>query len=137
MSEEIFRKKSLDRIKSPESLNDYVKVANPGVWLLLAAVAMLLIGACIWGAYGRIDTTVQSRALIENGTAVCIVDRNDADRISAGMEVRFENGTGTVSGITFNPDGSCSVELDTDMPDGTYDVQIVIESIKPFSFILN
>ena len=50
MSEEIFRKKNLDKIKSPENLNDYLRVSNPGVWMLLAAVIVLLIGAVIASA---------------------------------------------------------------------------------------
>ena len=37
MSDQIFRKKSLDRISSPEQLNDYIRVANPGIWMILAA----------------------------------------------------------------------------------------------------
>jgi len=45
----IFRKTSLDRISSPEHLNDYIKVSNPSVWLVLAAVAVLLAAAVIWG----------------------------------------------------------------------------------------
>ena len=39
MSDQIFRKKSLDRISSPEQLNDYIRVANPGIWMILAATA--------------------------------------------------------------------------------------------------
>lgn len=35
MSDQIFRKKSLDRISSPEQLNDYIRVANPGIWMIL------------------------------------------------------------------------------------------------------
>ncbi len=31
MNEQLFRKKSLDKVQSSESLNDYVRVANPGV----------------------------------------------------------------------------------------------------------
>ena len=38
----IFRKKSIARISSPEQLNDYICVSSPSVWLLLAAVAVLL-----------------------------------------------------------------------------------------------
>lgn len=44
MSDQIFRKKSLDRISSPEQLNDYIRVANPGIWMILAAVIILLAG---------------------------------------------------------------------------------------------
>lgn len=50
----IFRKTSLDRISSPERLNDYIKVSNPGVWLILAAVAALLAAAVVWGCTAEI-----------------------------------------------------------------------------------
>ena len=46
----IFRKSSLDRISSPEKLNDYIKVSNPSVWIILGAVAVLLVAVIIWGA---------------------------------------------------------------------------------------
>lgn len=64
MREDIFRKKNLDRINSPESLNDYIRVTNPGVWIVIAALIVLLIGACIWGIYGRIECAVRA----ESGT---------------------------------------------------------------------
>jgi hypothetical protein len=50
----IYRKVSLERISSPERLNDYIKVSNPSVWLILAAVAVLLIAAVIWGCTAEI-----------------------------------------------------------------------------------
>ncbi len=34
MEDPIFRKKSLDKLSSPEQLNDYIKVTNPGVWII-------------------------------------------------------------------------------------------------------
>lgn len=45
MKEDLFRKKSIDKIQSPESLNDYAKIENPGIWVVLAAIVLLLIGA--------------------------------------------------------------------------------------------
>lgn len=47
MNNQIFRQKSLDRVSSPEQLNDYVRVSNPGVWTILLAVIVLLIGICV------------------------------------------------------------------------------------------
>ncbi len=44
----IFREKSMERVSSPEQLNDYIKVTNPGIWLTLAAVIVLLIGFIVW-----------------------------------------------------------------------------------------
>ena len=46
----------MDKISSPEQMNDYIRVANPSVWMILAAIIVLLIGVCVWGMYGQLDT---------------------------------------------------------------------------------
>ena len=48
MAKNIFREKSLDRISSPEQLDDYIKVASPGVWMLLVACIVFLAGICAY-----------------------------------------------------------------------------------------
>ena len=40
-SQSIFREKSIERLESPEKLNDYLRVTSPGVWLVLATVIVL------------------------------------------------------------------------------------------------
>ena len=47
----IFRQKSMERLSSPEQLNDYLKVTNPAVWVVLAAVIFLLAGLFIWSFF--------------------------------------------------------------------------------------
>ena len=42
MDNKLFRKNSLERVSSPEQLNDYVKVSSPGIWIILAAVIVRL-----------------------------------------------------------------------------------------------
>lgn len=42
-----FRQESLDRAKSPEQLDDYIRVSNPGVWMVLGAVLLLLLAGFI------------------------------------------------------------------------------------------
>ncbi len=51
----IFRKKSLDRVTSPEQLDDYIKVTTPSVWLILIATIILIFGALFWAVFGRIE----------------------------------------------------------------------------------
>ena len=51
----IFRKKSLDRVTSPEQLNDYIKVTTPSVWLILIASLILIVGVVVWAVFGRIQ----------------------------------------------------------------------------------
>lgn len=52
---ELFREKSLERISTPEKLNDYIKVTTPSVWLVLLAVVFLLVGILAWSALGTVS----------------------------------------------------------------------------------
>ena len=134
MNEEIFRKKSLDKIKSPESLNDYVRVTNPGVWLLLAAVIVLLVGAVIWGVYGHIDTLADADMHVKNGEAFCYISAEDIGAVESGMVIKCKDAEGTVKDVDYK---ASFATADIDLPDGHYDASIVIESIRPVSFIIN
>ncbi len=51
----IFRQKSLDKVSSPEKLDDYIRVTTPSVWVTLLAIVLLLVGAIIWGIFGEIE----------------------------------------------------------------------------------
>ena len=52
---QIFREKSIERVSSPEQLDDYIKVTTPSVWLILSATIALLAGIIIWGVFGKIE----------------------------------------------------------------------------------
>lgn len=58
MKESIFRKKSLDRISSPEEIDDYMKVTSPSMWIVLAVIVLLLLAVLFWSITGRIESTV-------------------------------------------------------------------------------
>lgn len=89
----LFREKSLEALDSPEALNDYLRVTSPRVWLVLAAVIALLVGAILWGVLGRIDTTRQVAVVTtEKGTS-CYVPFSSfeaAQRIVNRNEVTVE-----------------------------------------------
>lgn len=65
----IFRQKSIDKVSSPEKLDNYIRVTTPSVWITLAAILVLLIGALVWGIFGEltihnIDGTIEKVAPI-------------------------------------------------------------------------
>ena len=51
----IFREKSMKRVSSPESLNDYIRVTSPSVWVVLIALLVLLVGMLTWSIFGRVE----------------------------------------------------------------------------------
>ena len=52
MEQSVFRKESLERVNSPEQLNEYIRVPSPSMWLVVGALALLLLGFAIWGVFG-------------------------------------------------------------------------------------
>ena len=60
----IFRQVSLDRLSSPEQLDQLVHVITPRGWLLWAPLAGLVFGALVWGFLGSVPTVVSGRAIL-------------------------------------------------------------------------
>lgn len=60
----IFRKTSLDSISSPEQLNEYIKVLNPGVFVILAGTAAIIIAVVLWSIFGSVSDTVHVKGVI-------------------------------------------------------------------------
>jgi hypothetical protein len=51
----LFRKTAINNVRSPEQLNDYIKVTTPAVWTVLAAVIILLSALLFWAAFGSVE----------------------------------------------------------------------------------
>ena len=51
----IFREKSIERVSSPEALNDYIRVTTPSVWVVLIALVLLLAGMLVWSIFGTVE----------------------------------------------------------------------------------
>ena len=139
MREEIFRKKSLDKVKSPENLDDYIHVSNPGVWLMLISIIILLAGACVWGIFGHIDSTAPTTVQVEDKIVTCFVADKDVSSVQAGMTVRFDGFEAVITEIGKKDESGyiCTLQSNQTIPDGFYEGEIVIKSVKPLSFVLN
>lgn len=133
----IFRQKSLDRINSPEQLTDYLKVTNPGIWMLLAAVIILLGGLFVWSISGRLETVRDGVAVVENGQAVIMMTDASSEEISSGMTVRIGNDEYSIATVETDDYGRAVAYAPIDKTDGKYDVKVVTESIHPIKFLLS
>ncbi|MGN0656895.1 MAG: hypothetical protein ACI4KR_08875 [Ruminiclostridium sp.] len=157
MNSSIFRKKSIDSISSPEQLTDYIRASNPGVWLALGAIAVLLIGICVWGVFGKLDTKITAAAESENGKLVCYIKESDIEKIRGDMQIHINGASCNITEISSQPiaieedfpeyamhlgdlkTGEWVFVITTDgtAPEGIYPAQIVVESISPISFVFN
>lgn len=133
----IFRQKAIDRISSPEKLGDYLRVTNPGIWAILAAVILLLAGLFIWSMVGRLETVANGVAVIENGQAQIMVKDTDKGEIRSGMTVRIGDDEYSISTVENDDYGRVVAYAPIEKADGKYDVKIVTESIHPIRFLFD
>jgi HlyD family secretion protein len=63
----IFRKVALERLSSPEQLDQLMQVTNPQGWLALTGLCGLLCAALLWSVYGRIPTEVAGDGILKQG----------------------------------------------------------------------
>ncbi len=143
MQSHLFRKQNVERISSPEQLQDYMRVTNPGVWMVLAAVIVLLAGLLAASALVKVETTVNARGEIAQagGEIVMTLTPEAEQAVREDMPVRLAGQDGRVAYV-YESDGETIVKAELDkaaeaLPAGTYDVEIVTETLSPISFLLN
>ncbi len=61
----LFREKSLQKVQSPEALNDYIRVTKPSVWIVLAALVLLLAGMLVWSVFGTVAVHAEDGSVSE------------------------------------------------------------------------
>lgn len=152
---DIFRKQALDKAASPDRLDEYIKVSNPSVWLLLGAICAFLIGVGVWCIFGNIADVQPGLLHVEDGQATCLIDQSRAEKLTPGDTIEAAGVTGTIVDVDGQPapaaelsDSQLSVVQPTsswialatcaiDMPDGDYAANVTVEQYMPLDLLLN
>ena len=60
----LFRKEALDRLSSPERLDQLMQVVQPKKWIPLAAMGSLIAVGLTWSVFGRIPITIAGQGVL-------------------------------------------------------------------------
>lgn len=159
MKSELFRKKALDQISSPEQLNDYIRVVNPSIWFMMVGVIIFLVGVCVWGIFGKLDTLLSVAAVNDNGRLVCYVKEADISSVNRDMDVEIGGNSYGIENIAARPlqvddsfseylkhvgslsEGEWVYEVVLDGSEGeqgsVLKADIIVERISPKTFVVN
>ena len=122
--EQIYRKGSLERIQSPEQLNDYLRVTNPSVWLLLTAVILLLAGLLVWGSFTYIDSVATGTAQVTGGSMTVRFDDSAlAEAVEVGMPVTIGETDAEILSLGRDEQGLFALGR-AYLPDGQYEASV-------------
>ena len=143
MAKKLFRNKEAELGASPEQLQDYIRVTNPFVWMVLISVILLLAGGIIAASLARVEVTLNASAYVESGVAYIDISAPDAFKIKEGMIVRFEeqnNYETKIDKIQWLADDLAEASFTVNLPDAVdypYPCAIVTDVVSPLSFLIN
>ena len=166
MQNKLFKKSSVERISSPEKLNDYIQVANPSIWMILSAIILLMLAVGIWGFFGSVSSTATVNGLAVDGKVICYINTNAGINVQPGMQVAISGDKGTVTGevteISSIPlsyaeatsgiesdyavyalgiadwNTQAVISADTELTDGAiYLLSITTQSLRPIDLVFN
>lgn len=163
----IFRKKALDRISSPEEMDDYLQVTGPSTWIVLIAIIFLILGFLVWGIFGKLDTTMNVAVVSDKDSVECLIpyeqldkvvgseDASKGDKDKMTLEINDREYEFVYEGkapnvITGDTDDSICMAgelaegdivqpmtVKGDFKRGVYVGKIVVETVSPIHFVMN
>lgn len=130
----LFREKTLQRISSPEKLTEYLRVTNPGIWIVLGAIILLLGGLLIWSAIGTLETKADAKIIVEDHVAIVVTD--GSAKLADGMPLRILSENYYIAATDEDDYGRVYGITEVALPDGSYEGTVVVEQVRPIDFLL-
>lgn len=103
MAQELFRKSALEKLSSPEQLDQLFTLAGPKSWIALAALMGMLSVVVLWGIFGTVPTKIAGQGiLIRNGGVFDVVATGsgilkEMAPLKSGDEVRKDQVIGRIA----------------------------------------
>ena len=151
------------RLSSPDQLNNYIRVTSPGTWIVLAAILVLLAGLFFWLFTGQLEVSLQTSIFTNGSDSSAFLTREQLHGLKPGTPARIlnTNTSGTITAIASEPlsfvdvessigrDNAARMGIDyysrnlyklslniPEAPQGVLQAVIVIDTVKPISFLL-
>lgn len=79
---QIFREAALDRLSSPEQLDQVIRITTPKAWLGLGSFLILVVSAVAWGVLGEVSQKIKGRGMLIRSGGVLEVVSPVAGRVT-------------------------------------------------------
>lgn len=93
----LFRKESIERLSSPERIDQLTQVINPKAWIPLTAMGSLVVVAGVWSVFGRIPLTVTGQGVLLQPHSVVELQSFGQGRV---LKINVKSGTLVKKGET-------------------------------------
>ena len=138
MEQPMLKKENVERVSSPEQLSDYLHVTTPAIWVVLAAVILLLGSLFVWSSVTAVESFAAGEADVHGGVLTLRFD--DAEKaafVEAGMNVKVGDLVMPVLSVGRDEDGNPIAVAKADLPDGSYAASVGYRSTQIIDMLFN
>lgn len=79
----IFRQRSLDRLSSPEQLDQLMRITSCRSWIALLAIGAVVASAVVWGLFGTVATSISEQGMFIRGGGLFAVQTPSAGQVQS------------------------------------------------------
>lgn len=116
----IFRQRSLDTVESPEQLDEYIRVSNPSIWIVLSALVILVAALVVWSVVGSLPETLAAKGVtVSNNMVQCYVDASMLNKDLTGCKANV-----------VLPDGASMEGIVKSVSNNPYSLEEIAQSLK-------
>lgn len=138
MSGSIFRKKSIERLSSPEELNDYLQVTRPSVWAVLISVIVIIAALFVWSFFVSVESYAAGTASVRDGViTMTFDDEKIAEKVETGMSVSVGEANAEIISVGKNDSGKIIAVANANIPDGVYAAKVGYKYTQIISMLLD
>ena len=87
MSAGFFRKSALEKLSTPEKLDQLIKVTDRKAWIALLTVALALITGVTWSVFGKVKTKLDVIGVVKGGEVHEVVSTAQGQLINLNVKI--------------------------------------------------
>lgn len=110
MSAGFFRKSALEKLSTPEKLDQLIKVTNRKAWIALLTVALIIGTAVVWSIFGKVKTKIDVVGIIQGGEVHEVVATSQGQLVELNVKIGSQVKKGDIIATLHQPELSQQIE---------------------------
>lgn len=110
MSTGFFRKSALEKLSTPEKLDQLIKVTDRKAWIALLTISLAIITAIVWSIFGKVKTKLDVIGVIQGGEVHEVVATSQGQLVELNVKIGSYVKRGDVIAVLQQPELNQQIE---------------------------
>lgn len=110
MSTGFFRKSALEKLSTPEKLDQLIKVTDRKAWIALLTISLAIITVMVWSIFGKVKTKLDVIGVIQGGEVHEVVATSQGQLVELNVKIGSYVKRGDVIAVLQQPELNQQIE---------------------------